>query len=98
MARKIHMFFWETCANAIAMMPALWAFNYSGKYKFEMHNMSTPEGKKALEPYQAIVKKVTREEYASPIFVDAEAKKAIFVGDIEGVMGWLEGPEWWKKG
>jgi hypothetical protein len=97
LARKIHMFYWETCANAIVMMPAIWAFNYAKRYEFMLHDMSTPDGKKALDQYKAIVKKETSEEYASPIFVDAEAKKAKFVGDIEGLMAWLEGPEWWNK-
>jgi hypothetical protein len=97
MARTIHMFYSESCPNAILMMPAIWAFNFSGRYKFELHNKSTPEGKKAAEEHKALIAKGAKEEWMSPVFVDPEAKKAILVGDIEGLMGWLEGPEWWKK-
>jgi len=98
MARKILMFYWNVCPNAMLMMPALMGLNMSGKYKIEMiETMKDEEGKKVFEKHKKMVKEQTGEDNASPFFVDVDEKKAILVQDFEGLMAWLEGEDWWKE-
>jgi hypothetical protein len=96
-ARKIMMFYWQNCPNAVLMQPALYGLKMSGRYEIEMHETGSTAGAKALSQYRDLIKKETGKENASPVFVDIGEKKAAQIQDFESVMAWLEGPEWWKN-
>jgi hypothetical protein len=96
-ARKILMFYWQNCPNAVLMQPALYGLKMSGRYDIEMHETNSSAGAKALDQHKDLIRKETGMDSASPIFVDPSGKRAALIQDFESVMSWLEGPLWWKK-
>jgi len=100
MVKKIIMFYGKGCLNAIVMMPVLTGMNRNGKYKFEFVEIwHDKEGQKIKEKYQEIINLTIKKgkENSVPVFVDEENKKAIYSPDVETLLAWLEGPDWWKS-
>lgn len=98
MVRRILMFYHRGCADANLMMPAVTqGLGRSGKYEIELYETGSENEKKVFAQYKDLIKKDTGKDSASPIFVDPEGNKAIFAPNFEKLLGWLEGPNWWKE-
>ncbi|MFA4960331.1 MAG: hypothetical protein WC548_01585 [Candidatus Pacearchaeota archaeon] len=95
--KEIIMFYTKDCFNSITMMPILASMNHNeGKYKFIFADKESDEGMKIMEKFETAIEE-TSEEDSVPIFIDKKTKKAKYISNIEDLMKWLEGPDWWKK-
>lgn len=100
MTKKIIMLHAKECLDAVCMMPMIMGYLLGGakaKYHFEFHDVwHNEEAKKIKAHYLEILKKTGKQD-AVPLFIDVEKNEAIFAPNFEKLIGWLEGPDWWKK-